>query len=115
LDEILVLAHGPGAIQNDTVTFGCKPVFVRVYRYGGHAWTAEVKATGFCPWGSEACAGEVGHEEGAEAAVDVEGDGVGDCETGEGGDLVDDAMGVVGRGADEEDRVRIYEAAEFGD
>jgi hypothetical protein len=88
---------------------------VRVYRYGGHAWTAEVKATSLCPWGGEACAGEVGHEEGAEAAVDVEGDGVGDCETGEGGDLVDDAMRVVGRGADEEDRVRIYEAAEFGD
>jgi hypothetical protein len=42
LDEILVLAQGPGAVQNDTVTFGCKPVFVRVYRYGGHAWTAEV-------------------------------------------------------------------------
>jgi len=40
---------------------------------------------------------------------------MGDCETGEGGDLVDDAMGVVGCGADEEDRVRIYEAAEFGD
>jgi hypothetical protein len=45
----------------------------------------------------------------------VEGDGVGDCETGESRDLVDDAMGVVGRGADKEDRVRIYEAAEFRD
>jgi hypothetical protein len=88
---------------------------VRVYRYGGHAWTAKVKAASLCPWRSEACAGEVGHEEGAKAAVDVEGDGMGDCETGEGRNLVDDTMGVVGRGADEEDCVWIYEAAEFGD
>ena len=40
---------------------------------------------------------------------------MGDCETGESRNLVDDTMGVVGRGADEEDCVRIYEAAEFGD
>jgi hypothetical protein len=37
----------------------------------------------------------------------MQGDRVGNSEAGEGGDLVDDTMGVVGGGADEEDRVRI--------
>ena len=40
---------------------------------------------------------------------------MGDCETGESRNLVDDTMGVVWRGADEEDCVWIYEATEFGD
>ena len=44
----------------------------------------------------------------------MEGYRVGNGKAGEGGNLVDDAMGVVGGGADEEDRVWVYEAAEFG-
>ena len=80
---------------------------MRVDRDGGYAGTTEVEAAGLGPWGSEASAGEVGHEEGAKAAVDVQGDGVGNGEAGEGGDLVNDAVGVVWGRADQEYRVRV--------
>jgi hypothetical protein len=39
---------------------------------------------------------------------------IGDGKAGEDGDLVDDAVGIVRGRADEEDRVWIYEAADFG-
>ena len=45
----------------------------------------------------------------------MEGDRIGDGKARKGGDLVDDAVGWFGGRADEGDRIRIYEAAEFGD
>ena len=44
----------------------------------------------------------------------MEGYRIRDGKAGEGGDLVDDAVGIVRGRADEEDRVWIYEAADFG-
>jgi len=44
----------------------------------------------------------------------VEGYRIGDGKGEEGGDLVDDAVGIVRGRADKEDRVWIYEAADFG-
>ena len=45
----------------------------------------------------------------------MEGDAARDGELGERGDVVDDAVGKVGGGADEEDRVAVYEARDGGD
>jgi hypothetical protein len=45
----------------------------------------------------------------------MQGNRVQNGEAGKSGDLVDNAVGKVGSGADEEDRIRIDEAAYFGD
>jgi len=52
----------------------------------------------------------VRHQEGAEAAVDVEGDVAAEREPGEGGDVVDYAVWKVGGGADEENCVGVDKA-----
>ena len=50
--------------------------------------------------GFEAGAGQEGDQEGAEAAVDVEGEGFFESEAGEARDVVDYAVGKVRGGAD---------------
>lgn len=59
--------------------------------------------------GGEAGGGEEGDNEGAEATVNMEGDATADGELGECGDVVNDAVGEVGGGAHEENRVAVYE------
>lgn len=68
-DKILVGAEGSGAVDDGGVALGGEAVFVRVAAYAGDASEGEVEGFGF-----EACAGEEGDEEGAEAAIDVEGE-----------------------------------------
>jgi hypothetical protein len=65
---------------------------VRVAGDGGDALESEVEGLGL-----EAGLLEEGDEEGAETAVDVERDGLAEGEAGERGDVVDDAVGEVGR------------------
>ena len=96
-DEVLVSAQGLGAVQDDAVALGREAVLVRVDRYGRHARQAEVETTGVFPRAGEAGLFEVRHQEGAEAAIDVERDLVGLGEAGEGRDLVHDAVRVVWR------------------
>ena len=63
----------------------------------------------------EAGAGEERDHQGAEAAVDVEGERSFESEPREGGDVVNDAVREVGGGADEEDGVAIYKTRDGGD
>lgn len=74
---------------------------------------AEVEATGLGEWGGEAGAGEVRHKEGAEAAVDVEGNFIRGGEAREGRNFIDDAVGIIRGGANQEYCIGIYEAADF--
>ena len=88
-----------------------KAHLVRVARDGRDARDAEVERDG-----GEARALEEGDEEGAEAAVDVQAHArVLDGEVRQRGDVVDCAVGEVRRRADEEDRVGVDGAADFGD
>lgn len=76
---------------------------MRVDAYGGDAAEAEIK--GFAV---EAGFGEEGDEEGAEAAVYVQGGRVAHGEAGEAADVVDYAVWEVWGGADQEDGVWVY-------
>ena len=107
----MVGAEAGGAVEDGGVAFRGEAVLVGVAADAGDAGEAEIERVGV-----EAGAGEEGDEEGAEAAVDVEGDFVVafQGEGGEGGDVVDDAVGEVGGGADEEDRVAVYKAGDAG-
>lgn len=51
--------------------------------------------------------GEKGNKKGPQTAVDVERERLSKGETGEGGDVIDDAVRKGGGGADEEDRVTV--------
>ena len=113
-DEVLVGAEGGGAVEDDAVALGGKTVFVRVDGDGGDAGLAEVKAAGIEVRGGEAGGGEEGEEEGAEAAVDVKWEFVGFGDSGEGGDVVDDACRVVWAGPDDEDGVGIDMSTDRG-
>lgn len=110
VDEVLVAAELLGAVEEGAVSLGGEAVFVRVAGDGGDALEAEVEGLGL-----EAGLFEEGDEEGAEAAVDVEGDGFTHGEAGERRDVVDDAVREVGGRADEEDGVRGDEAGDGAD
>lgn len=111
----MVVAEGLGPVEDHATAFRSEAIFVRVDGDGGHARTAEVEATSIRPGGGKAGTRQVGQEEGAEAAVNMQGNRVRNGEAGKSGDLVDNAVRVVGSGADEEDRIRIDEAADLGD
>lgn len=68
----------------------------------GHALKSEIEElrleTGFL---------EEGDKERSQAAVDVEGNLALDSEFGEGGDVVDNAVGEVGRGSDKQDGIAV--------
>ena len=113
-DEVLVRAESGGAVEDDAVAFGSKAVFVGVDGYGGDAGLAEVEAAKFEVGGGEAGGGEEWKEEGTEAAVDMEGEFVGDGDSGEGRDVVDDARGVVWAGSDDEDGVGVDVSTDRG-
>ena len=68
-DEVLICAELGVSIENDGISFGCKAVFVGIAAYAGDAFETEIERLGL-----EACAGKKRDEEGAEAAVNVEGD-----------------------------------------
>ncbi len=80
---------------------------MRVARDARHAAEREVEGRG-----GEARAREEGDEEGAKAAVDVQRERALECEPREGGDVVDDAVWEIGGGADEKDRVGVYESGD---
>lgn len=109
-DEVLVGAQGSGAVENGGVALGSEAVLVGVAADASDALEAEVEELSV-----EAGALEERHEEGAQAAVDVQRDLALDGELGERGDVVDDAVWEVGRGADEEDGVAVDEAGDAGD
>ncbi len=77
---------------------------------GSHALESEIEELGFEPgflkeW----------HEEGAETAVDVQWDLTLNGEFGEERDIVDDSVGEVRSGPNEEDGVAVYEAGDGRD
>lgn len=109
-DEILVGAEGGGAVEDGGVALGGEAVFMRVAAYAGDAFEGEVEGFGF-----EASAGEKGDEEGAEAAVDVEGELAFQRKARKRRNVVDDAVGKAGGGADKEDGVAVYEAGDGGE
>lgn len=109
-NEVLVRAEFRRAVEDGAVSLWRKAVLVCVAGDGGNAAEAEVEE-----WCGEASGAEEGDEEGTEAAVDVEGDAAREGELGERGDVVDDAVGEVGGGADEEDRVAVDKARDGGD
>lgn len=78
-----------------------------ITRDGGDASQAEIERCG-----GEARLGEERDKEGAETTVHMEGEAAAMREQGEGGDVVDDTVGEVGGGADEEDGVAIDEAGD---
>ena len=69
---------------------------MRIAADARHALEGEIERGGF-----EAGAREEWHQEGTEAAVDVQREAFAQGETGERGDVVDDAVGEVRRRADE--------------
>ena len=109
-DEVLVGAQLRVAVEHGAVALGREAVLVRVAGDAGHAFEGEVEGRGF-----EAGAGEEGDEEGAEAAVDVQGEVPLEGEPREGGDVVGDAVREVGGRADEQDRVAVDEARDGGE
>ena len=80
------------SIHDDRASFWCKPIFVRVAAYAGHAFDSEIERLGF-----ETSAGEKGDEEGAQTAVYVERELLLHRETGKSGYIVDYSMWEVGR------------------
>lgn len=64
--------------------------------------------------GWEPGAGEERHEERAETAVDMEGEGFAEGEPREGGDVIDDAVGEGGGGSNEKDGVPVDESGDAG-
>ena len=114
-DEVAVLPQLDGAVEDDAVAFWCEAVFVRVDADARDARLAEVEAALLGKRRGKARGGEEGEEEAAQAAVDVERDFVGDGYGGEGRNVVDYSGGVVGAGADDEDCVGVYEAADVGE
>lgn len=104
-DKVLVRAQLRGAVQDDRVSLGREAVLVRVARDGRHAPQAEVKGDGV-----EACLLEEGDQEGAEAAVHVQGYVFPGGDFGQGRNVVDDAVWEVGRAAYDEDCVGVDEA-----
>lgn len=111
-DEVLVGAQLGVAVEDDGVAFRSEAVLVGVAAYAGDALEGEVEGDG-----GEASAGEEGDEEGAETAVDVKGELalLAEGETGEGGNVVDDAVGEIRGGADEEDGVAVDEGGDAAD
>ena len=82
---------------------------MRIAADARHTGESEVEVDGL-----EASFGKIGHEKGAEAAVDVEGYLVADREPGEGGNVVDDAVGEIGGRTDEENGVAVDKTANGG-
>ena len=80
-----------GAVEDGGVALGGEAVLVRVAADGGDALEAEVEGGGF-----EAGFFKEGDEEGAEAAVDVQGELLFEGDLGEGRDVVDDTVREVG-------------------
>ena len=113
-DKVLVGAELCGAVEDDAVAFGCEAVFVRVDRDGGYAGLAEVEASSLVVRGWKAGGSEEGEEEGAEAAVDVEGDLIFGGDAGDGGDVVDNACRVIWAGCNDEDGVWIDVSTDRG-
>ena len=107
----MVCAELSVAVEDYGVSFGCEPVFVGIATDACDAFEGEVEGGG-----GEPGAREEGDQEGSEAAVYVEGESAlfAEGEAGEGGDVVDDAVGEVGGGTDEEDGVAIYEGGHGG-
>ena len=79
------------SVEDDGVALGRETVFVGIAAYAGDAFKAEVKELRF-----ETGAREKRDNERAETAVDVEWDLAFDGKTGEGGYVVDDAVGEIG-------------------
>ena len=76
---------------------------MRVAGHGGDTWEGEIEV-----WDGVAELLGEREDEAAEAAVDVEADGVGDGEGGETRDVVDDALGEGGGRGVKEDSVGGY-------
>lgn len=106
----MVSAETGFAVEEGGGAFGGETVFVGVAADACDAFEGEVE------WdGGESGAGEEGHEEGAETAIYVKGEGFAEGEAREGGDVVDYAVGEGGGGADEEDGVAVDESGDAGD
>lgn len=75
---------------------------------GGDAFDAEIEG-----FGGKAGFFEEGNEEGAEAGVDVEGDAALEGDFGQAGDVINDAVGEVGSGADDLEGVSGYRIVGF--
>lgn len=69
----MIAAQGAVAVEDDGVALRGEAVFVRVDADAGDAWQAEVEAALLLVGGRVAGAFEEGDDEGAQAAVDVEG------------------------------------------
>lgn len=91
IDVVLVTPELLRPVEDGAVPLGREPVLVRVARDGRHALESKVEWLGFEPR-----SGEERHQKTAEAAVDVQGNRLFDCQFGQGGDVVDDAVWEVG-------------------
>ena len=106
----MVRAQPGSAVEERGCAFGREAVFVRVAADAADAFEGEVERRR-----GEAGAGEEGDQEGAEAAVDVQGEGSAERKPRECRDVVDDAVRERRRGPDEQDRVAVDEPGHAGD
>lgn len=109
-DEVLVGAQVLGAVEHGGVALGGEAVLVGVAGDGGDALEAEVEELRL-----EAGLFEEGHEERAQAAVDVQRQAALQGQLGERRDVVHDAVREVGRGTYEHDGVGVDEAGDAVD
>lgn len=114
-DEVLVCTQRAVAVEHDGAALGGKAVLVGIDADAGDTRLAEVEAALVVVRGREAGLFEEGDGEGAQTAVDVQGDLVGDGQPREGRDVVDQAMGEVGGRSDQQHGVGIDEPADGRD
>lgn len=114
-DEVLVCTERAVAVEHDGAALGGESVLVGIDADAGDSRLAEVEASLLLVRGREAGLLEKGDDEGAQTAVDVQGDLVGDGKTGEGRDVVYQAMGEVRGRSDQQHGVGIDETADGRD
>lgn len=100
----MVLTKVCGAIKNSAVSLWCEAIFVCITAYTCYTLKSEIKE-----FGLKTCFLQEWHKEGTETAVYVERNLALESEFREGADVVNNSVGKVGRGADEEDGIAVYE------
>ena len=104
VNKILVGPQGGSTVKDGAVALGGEAVFVGIAADGGDAAEAEVEGGGL-----KAGFVKEGHEEGAEAAVDVQGHATLESELRKGRDVVNDTVGEVGCGSDKKNGIPVDE------
>lgn len=115
IHKVLIAAVGTVAVEKDGVALGSETILVGVNTDTRDARLTEVETALFLVRGWITRLLEEGNHEGAQAAVNVQGNLVLGSKTGKSGDVVDNAMREVRRRAHQEDSVWVDKTANSTD